>query len=446
MYFFLHYLIKEAMRFIQETLPGLSGGVSKQAPAVRLKTQHTSQQNMINNIVEGVYRRPPLQQGIRLKEGDIPLKPFTIKIDSIGVKQNTVYYPSDEIVPIRGHLEGISIPFLIYGGQLEIKIGEYKTYMATVSKNFLIEVPGLDLAKAQKKEVTVVLNIKAENSDFVTTYQASKSYKVEIEAPKATLQILNYGQNFVVCPLTDNENLVFKGKLEGQFEDIVSAKLRGVSNAQSCNISSDNSFEIIVPYKSFKQNILANKKPASFNVTFEAVVRNVLGAEAVATQELTLRTHPHENESAVYFEGGVKNNKFGGIFYEPTDENSYTNNFKYIVSQGGEIIEENTIEDLSAETNGYFLPIEMFVNPDLPIEMAIYPEIGGIYQGCPWDVKTWLPSKGKMTMNNISTDNIITSADINKKIAVTGKIEGDFHSAEDVSLTIDKKEYKGVIK
>lgn len=49
------------MSIVQETLPGLYNGVSQQPPTLRLKNQCEAQENMVNSLVYGIYKRPPTE-------------------------------------------------------------------------------------------------------------------------------------------------------------------------------------------------------------------------------------------------------------------------------------------------------------------------------------------------------------------------------------------------
>ncbi|MEQ9880110.1 Ig-like domain-containing protein [Pectobacterium aroidearum] len=329
------------------------------------------------------------------------------------------------------------------GDAITVKVGT-ETYQTTVNadgKTWSVNVPGSVLVANGDVSATVTTRDTAGN---VTTANTSHAYGVDTVAPTASITIDNVTADNVINASESGQTIVVTGKVDNDVNagDAITVKV-GTETYQTTVNADGKTWSVNVP-----GSVLAANGDVSATVTTRDTVGNVTtantthayGVDTVApTASITIDDVTSDNvinavESGqtIAVSGKVDNDVKAG---DAVTVKVGTETYQTTVNADGKTWSVNVPGSVLA-TNG-----------DVSATVTTRDAAGNVTTANTnhaYGVDTVAPT-ASITIDNVTSDNVINAAESGQTIAVTGKVDNDVKAGDAIAVKVGTETYQTTV-
>nr|WP_236689877.1 Ig-like domain-containing protein [Pectobacterium carotovorum] len=329
------------------------------------------------------------------------------------------------------------------GDAVTVKVGTetYQTTVNTDGKTWSVNVPGSVLAANSDVSATVTTRDTAGN---VTTANTSHAYGVDTVAPTASISIDNVTSDNVINASESGQTIAVTGKVGNDVKagDAVTVKV-GTETYQTTVNTDGKTWSVNVP-----GSVLAANSDVSATVTTRDTAGNVTtantshayGVDTVApTASISIDNvtsdnviNAAESDQTIAVTGKVDNDvkagdaitvKVGTETYQTTVN---TDGKTWSVNVPGAVLAANS--DVSATVT----------------TRDIAGNVTTANTSHTYDVDTVAPT-ASISIDNVTSDNVINAAESGQTIAVTGKVDNDVKAGDAVTVKVGTETYQTTV-
>ncbi|MDX6915831.1 Ig-like domain-containing protein, partial [Pectobacterium carotovorum] len=329
------------------------------------------------------------------------------------------------------------------GDAVTVKIGT-ETYQTTVNadgKTWSVNVPGSVLAANGDVSATVTTRDAAGN---VTTADTTHAYGVDTVAPVASISIDNVTSDNVINATESGQTIAVTGKVDNDVKagDAVTVKV-GTETYQTIVNADGKTWSVNVP-----GSVLATNSDISATVTTRDAAGNVTtvnashayGVDTVApTASITIDNvtsdnviNAAESGQTIAVTGKVDNDVKAG---DAVTVKVGTETYQTTVNADGKTWSVNVPGSVLA------------TNSDVSATVTTRDNAGNVTTANTthaYGVDTVAPT-ASITIDNVTSDNVINAAESGQTIAVTGKVDNDVKAGDAVTVKVGTETYQTTV-
>ncbi|WP_435799782.1 Ig-like domain-containing protein [Pectobacterium aroidearum] len=329
------------------------------------------------------------------------------------------------------------------GDAVTVKVGT-ETYQTTVNadgKTWSVNVPGSVLAANGDVSATVTTRDTAGN---VTTANANHTYGVDTVAPTASISIDNVTSDNVINATESGQTIAVTGKVDNDVKagDAVTVKV-GAETYQTTVNADGKTWSVNVP-----GSVLAANNDVSATVTTRDTAGNVTtantnhayGVDTVApTASITIDNvtsdnviNAAESGQTIAVTGKVDNDVKAG---DAVTVKVGTETYQTTVNADG--------KTWSVNVPGAVLA----ANSDVSATVTTRDTAGNVTTANTshaYGVDTVAPT-ASISIDNVTSDNVINAAESGQTIAVTGKVDNDVQAGDAVTVKVGTETYQTTV-
>ncbi|MEQ9828321.1 Ig-like domain-containing protein [Pectobacterium aroidearum] len=329
------------------------------------------------------------------------------------------------------------------GDAVTVKVGT-ETYQTTVNadgKTWSVNVPGSVLAANSDVNATVTTRDTAGN---VTTANTTHAYGVDTVAPTASISIDNVTSDNVINSTESGQTIAVTGKVDNDVKagDAVTVKV-GTETYQTTVNADGKTWSVNVP-----GSVLAANGDVSASVTTRDTAGNVTtanthhayGVDTVApTASITIDNvtsdnviNASESGQTIAVTGKVDNDVKAG---DAVTVKVGTETYQTTVNADGKTWSVNVPGSVLA------------VNSDVSATVTTRDTAGNVTTANTshaYGVDTVAPT-ASITIDNVTSDNVINAAESGQTIAVTGKVDNDVKAGDAVTIKVGTETYQTTV-
>ncbi|WP_437217267.1 Ig-like domain-containing protein [Pectobacterium sp. LFLA-215] len=326
------------------------------------------------------------------------------------------------------------------GDAITVKVGT-ETYQTTVAtdKTWSVNVPGSVLAANGEVSATVTTRDPAGN---VTTANTSHTYGVDTVAPTASITIDNVTSDNVINAAESGQTVVVTGKVDNDVKagDAITVKV-GTETYQ-ITVATDKTWSVNVP-----GSVLAANGEVSASVTTRDPAGNVTtantshayGVDTVApTASITIDNVTSDNVINAA-ESGQTITVTGNVDNDVKAGDTVT------VKVGTETYQTTVATDKTWSVN---VPGSVLAaNGDVSATVTTRDTAGNVTTANTshaYGVDTVAPT-ASITIDNVTSDNVINAAESGQTIAVTGKVDNDVKAGDAITVKVGTETYQTTV-
>ncbi|WP_442953124.1 Ig-like domain-containing protein [Pectobacterium sp. A5351] len=329
------------------------------------------------------------------------------------------------------------------GDAVTVKVGS-ETYQTTVNadgKTWSVNVPGAVLAANGDVSATVTTRDAAGN---VTTANASHAYGVDTVAPTASITIDNVTSDNVINASESGQTIAVTGKVDNDVKagDAVTVKV-GTETYQTTVNADGKTWSVNVPGSVLAANgdvsATVTTRDAAGNVT-TANTSHAYGVDTVApTASITIDNvtsdnviNAAESGQTISVTGKVDNDvKVGDAITVKVDSETY----QTTVNADGKTWSVNVPGSVLA------------ANSDVSATVTTRDTAGNVTTANTthaYGVDTVAPV-ASISIDNVTSDNVINASESGQTIAVTGKVDNDVKAGDAVTVKVGTETYQTTV-
>ncbi|MEQ9944114.1 Ig-like domain-containing protein, partial [Pectobacterium aroidearum] len=329
------------------------------------------------------------------------------------------------------------------GDAVTVKVGN-ETYQTTVNadgKTWSVNVPGSVLAANSDVSATVTTRDPAGN---VTTANTSHAYGVDTVAPTASITIDDVTSDNVINSVESGQTIAVTGKVDNDVKagDAVTVKV-GTETYQTTVNADGKTWSVNVP-----GSVLAANGDVSATVTTRDTAGNVTtantthayGVDTVApTASITIDNvtsdnviNAAESGQTITVTGKVDNDVKAG---DAVTVKVGTETYQTTVNADGKTWSVNVPGSVLA------------VNSDVSATVTTRDPAGNVTTADTnhtYGVDTVAPT-ASISIDNVTSDNVINAAESGQTIAVTGKVDHDVKAGDAVTVKVGTETYQTTV-
>ncbi|MER3382620.1 Ig-like domain-containing protein, partial [Pectobacterium aroidearum] len=329
------------------------------------------------------------------------------------------------------------------GDAVTVKVGT-ETYQTTVNadgKTWSVNVPGSVLAANSDVSATVTTRDTAGN---VTTANTSHAYGVDTVAPTASITIDNVTSDNVINAAESGQTIAVTGKVDHDVKagDAVTVKI-GTETYQTTVNADGKTWSVNVP-----GSVLAANSDVSASVTTRDTAGNVTtantshayGVDTVApTASITIDNvtsdnviNAAESGQTIVVTGKVDNDVKAG---DAVTVKVGTETYQTTVNADGKTWSVNVPGSVLA------------ANSDVSATVTTRDTAGNVTTANTthaYGVDTVAPT-ASISIDNVTSDNVINAAESGQTIAVTGKVDHDVKAGDSVTVKVGTETYQTTV-
>ncbi|QPI44199.1 MULTISPECIES: Ig-like domain-containing protein [Pectobacterium] len=329
------------------------------------------------------------------------------------------------------------------GDAVTVKVGT-ETYQTTVNadgKTWSVNVPGSVLAANSDVSATVTTRDTAGN---VTTANTSHAYGVDTVAPTASITIDNVTSDNVINAAESGQTIAVTGKVDNDVKagDAVTVKV-GTETYQTTVNADGKTWSVNVPGSVLAANSDVNAsvttRDAAGNVT-TANTSHAYGVDTVApTASITIDNvtsdnviNAAESGQTIAVTGKVDNDVKAG---DAVTVKVGTETYQTTVNADGKTWSVNVPGSVLA------------ANSDVSATVTTRDAAGNVTTANTnhtYGVDTVAPT-ASITIDNVTSDNVINAAESGQTIAVTGKVDNDVKAGDAVTVKVGTETYQTTV-
>nr|WP_309545884.1 Ig-like domain-containing protein [Pectobacterium aroidearum] len=329
------------------------------------------------------------------------------------------------------------------GDAVTVKVGT-ETYQTTVNadgKTWSVNVPGSVLAANSDVSATVTTRDTAGN---VTTANTSHAYGVDTVAPTASISIDNVTSDNVINAAESGQTIAVTGKVDNDVKagDAVTVKV-GTETYQTTVNADGKTWSVNVP-----GSVLAANGDVSATVTTRDAAGNVTTANTthaygvdtvVPTASITIDNVTSDNVINAA-ESGQTIAVTGKVDHDVKAGDAVT------VKVGTETYQ--TTVNADGKTWSVNVPGSVLAaNSDVSATVTTRDTAGNVTTANTshaYGVDTVAPT-ASITIDNVTSDNVINAAESGQTIAVTGKVDNDVKAGDAVTVKVGTETYQTTV-
>ncbi|ACT14083.1 Ig-like domain-containing protein [Pectobacterium aroidearum] len=329
------------------------------------------------------------------------------------------------------------------GDAVTVKVGT-ETYQTTVNadgKTWSVNVPGSVLAANSDVSATVTTRDTAGN---VTTANTSHAYGVDTVAPTASITIDNVTSDNVINASESGQTIAVTGKVDNDVKvgDAVTVKV-GTETYQTTVNADGKTWSVNVP-----GSVLAVNSDVSATVTTRDTAGNVTtantshayGVDTVApTASITIDNVTSDNVINAA-ESGQTIAVTGKVDHDVKAGDAVT------VKVGAETYQ--TTVNADGKTWSVNVPGSVLAaNSDVSATVTTRDAAGNVTTADTnhtYSVDTVAPT-ASITIDNVTSDNVINASESGQTIAVTGKVDQDVKAGDAVTVKVGTETYQTIV-
>ncbi|MEQ9888815.1 Ig-like domain-containing protein, partial [Pectobacterium zantedeschiae] len=329
------------------------------------------------------------------------------------------------------------------GDSITVKVGT-ETYQTTVNadgKTWSVTVPGSVLAANSDVSASVTTRDTAGN---VTTANTSHAYGVDTDAPVASISIDNVTADNVINAAESGQTIAVTGKVDNDVKagDAVTVKV-GSETYQTTVNADGKTWSVNVPGAVLAANgdvsaTVTTRDPAG-NVT-TANTSHAYGVDTVApTASITIDNvtadnviNAAESGQTIAVTGKVDNDVKAG---DAVTVKVGTETYQTTVNADG--------KTWSVSVPGAVLA----ANSDVRASVTTRDTAGNVTTANTshaYGVDTVAPT-ASITVDNVTSDNVINAAESGQTIAVTGKVDNDVKAGDSITVKVGSETYQTTV-
>ncbi|WP_370464070.1 Ig-like domain-containing protein [Pectobacterium aroidearum] len=329
------------------------------------------------------------------------------------------------------------------GDAVTVKVGT-ETYQTTVNadgKTWSVNVPGSVLAANGDISATVTTRDAAGN---VTTANTSHAYGVDTVAPTASISIDNVTSDNVINAAESGQTIAVTGKVDNDVKagDAVTVKI-GTETYQTTVNADGKTWSVNVPGSVLAANgdisaTVTTRDPAG-NVT-TADTTHAYGVDTVApTASITIDNvtsdnviNASESGQTIAVTGKVDNDVKAG---DAVTVKVGTETYQTTVNADGKTWSVNVPGSVLA------------ANGDVSASVTTRDPAGNVTTANTthaYGVDTVAPT-ASISIDNVTSDNVINAAESGQTIAVTGKVDHDVKAGDAVTVKVGTETYQTIV-
>ncbi|WP_434060394.1 Ig-like domain-containing protein [Pectobacterium aroidearum] len=329
------------------------------------------------------------------------------------------------------------------GDAVTLKIGTetYQTTVNTDGKTWSVNVPGSVLAANSDVSATVTTRDTAGN---VTTANTTHAYGVDTVAPTASITIDNVTSDNVINASESGQTIAVTGKVDNDVKagDAVTVKV-GTETYQTTVNADGKTWSVNVP-----GSVLAANSDVSATVTTRDTAGNVTtantshayGVDTVApTASITIDNVTSDNVINAA-ESGQTIAVTGKVDHDVKAGDAVT------VKIGTETYQ--TTVNTDGKTWSVNVPGSVLAaNSDVSASVTTRDTAGNVTTANTthaYGVDTVAPT-ASITIDNVTSDNVINAAESGQTIAVTGKVDHDVKAGDAVTMKVGTETYQTTV-
>ncbi|WP_420066065.1 Ig-like domain-containing protein [Pectobacterium colocasium] len=326
------------------------------------------------------------------------------------------------------------------GDAITVKVGT-ETYQTTVAtdKTWSVNVPGSVLAANGEVSATVTTRGTAGN---VTTANTSHAYGVDTVAPTASITIDNVTSDNVINAAESGQTIAVTGKVDNDVKagDAITVKV-GTETYQT-TVATDKTWSVNVP-----GTVLAANGDVSATVTTRDTVGNVTtantshayGVDTVApTASITIDTVTSDNVINAAESGQT-------IAVTGNVDNDVKAGDAITVKVGTETYQTTVATDKTWSVN---VPGSVLAaNGEVSATVTTRDTAGNVTTANTshtYGVDTVAPT-ASITIDNVTSDNVINAAESGQTIAVTGNVDNDVKAGDAITVKVGTETYQTTV-
>ncbi|WP_052502522.1 Ig-like domain-containing protein [Halarcobacter anaerophilus] len=371
---------------------------------------------------------------------DVEAQAGTVSVDNITTDDVINASEADETITVTGTAtggdisEGDSVSFTVNGTEYRATVGEDGTWSA--------DVAGSDLAADTSFEVSVESSDEAGNT--VTTTGTS-THTVDVEAQAGTVSVDNITTDDVINASEADETITVTGTATGgdiSEGDSVSFTVNGTeysatvgedgtwsADVAGSDLAADTSFEVSVESSDEAGNTVTTKGTSSHTVDVEAQAGTV-SVDNITTDDVINASEADETIT-------VTGTATGGDISEGDSVSFTVNGTEYsaTVGEDGSWSADVAGSDLAADTS-------------FEVSVESSDEAGNTVttKGTSTHTVDVEAQAGTVSVDNITTDDVINASEADETITVTGTATGgDISEGDSVSFTVNGTEYSATV-
>ncbi|MEQ9948989.1 Ig-like domain-containing protein [Pectobacterium aroidearum] len=329
------------------------------------------------------------------------------------------------------------------GDAVTVKVGT-ETYQTTVNadgKTWSVNVPGAVLAANSDVSATVTTRDAAGN---VTTANTSHAYGVDTVAPTASISIDNVTSDNVINASESGQTIAVTGKVDNDVKagDAVTVKV-GTETYQTTVNADGKTWSVNVPGSVLAANgdvsATVTTRDAAGNIT-TANTSHAYGVDTVApTASITIDDvtsdnviNAAESGQTITVTGKVDNDVKAG---DAVTVKVGTETYQTTVNADGKTWSVNVPGSVLA------------ANGDVSATVTTRDPAGNVTTvntNHTYGVDTVAPT-ASISIDNVTSDNVINAAEAGQTIAVTGKVDNDVKAGDAVTVKVGTETYQTTV-
>nr|WED69392.1 Ig-like domain-containing protein [Pectobacterium colocasium] len=329
------------------------------------------------------------------------------------------------------------------GDAVSVKVGT-ETYQTTVNpdgKTWSVNVPGAVLAANGDVSATVTTRDPAGN---VTTANTSHAYGVDTVAPTASISIDNVTSDNVINAAESGQTIAVTGKVDNDVKagDAITVKV-GTETYQTTVNADGKTWSVNVPGAVLAANgdvsATVTTRDAAGNVT-NANTSHAYGVDTVApTASITIDNvtadnviNGSESGETIAVTGKVDNDVKAG---DAVTVKVGTETYQTTVNADGKTWSVNVPGSVLA------------ANGDVSATVTTRDTAGNVTTANTshaYGVDTVAPT-ASITIDDVTSDNVINAAESGQTIAVTGKVDNDVKAGDAVTVKVGTETYQATV-
>ncbi|WP_369987220.1 Ig-like domain-containing protein [Pectobacterium aroidearum] len=329
------------------------------------------------------------------------------------------------------------------GDAVTVKVGT-ETYQTTVNadgKTWSVNVPGSVLAANSDVSATVTTRDTAGN---VTTANTSHAYGVDTVAPTASITIDNVTSDNVINATESGQTIAVTGKVDNDVKagDAVTVKV-GTETYQTTVNADGKTWSVNVP-----GSVLAANSDVSATVT----TRDTAGNVTTANTNHTYGVDTVAPTAAISIDNVTSDNVINAA--ESGQTIAVTGKVDHDVKAGDAVTVKvgtetyQTTVNADGKTWSVNVPGSVLAaNSDVSASVTTRDTAGNVTTANTthaYGVDTVAPT-ASITIDNVTSDNVINSAESGQTIAVTGKVDHDVKAGDAVTVKVGTETYQTTV-
>ncbi|XJC88799.1 Ig-like domain-containing protein [Pectobacterium zantedeschiae] len=329
------------------------------------------------------------------------------------------------------------------GDAVTVKVGN-ETYQTTVNadgKTWSVTVPGSVLAANSDVSATVTTRDAAGN---VTTANTSHAYGVDTEAPVASITVDNVTSDNVINAAESGQTIAVTGKVDNDVKagDAVTVKV-GTETCQT-TVNADG--------KTWSVNVPGSVLAANSDVGASVTTRDTAGNVTTANTSHAYGVDTDAPVASITIDNVTSDNVINAaesgqtIAVTGKVDNDVKAGDAVTVKVGSETYQ--TTVNADGKTWSVTVPGSVLAaNSDVSASVTTRDTAGNVTTANTshaYGVDTVAPT-ASITVDNVTSDNVINAAESGQTIAVTGKVDNDVKAGDAITVTVGTETYQTTV-